>query len=121
MNTADRSLAMVDYALRRRFSFIDMMPVFNSTFESYMKGKGVDKAVLAKLVESVSLLNDRITKDPLLGEGFVMGHSYFCNVPDGDHMKWYNSIIKNEIVPMLKEYWFDDKDKAIKEGNALML
>lgn len=112
MNTADRSLAMIDYALRRRFSFFEMQPAFeNEKFREIIKGEN-----LKKVVEKIIELNKEICKDASLGKGFCIGHSYFCNLTD-DNEETLKKIINYEIAPMLKEYWFDDikkYDEAIK-------
>ena len=112
MNTADRSLAMVDYALRRRFAFIDLEPEFNSNlFREYLQDKGVQSGLVSQIVNKMSALNKKIADDKSnLGPGFCIGHSFFCSIPEGvkpDDI-WYERIIKNEIEPLLKEYWFDD-------------
>lgn len=110
MNTADRSLAMIDYALRRRFSFFEMQPAFeNEKFREIIK----DKGNLMKVIEAIEKLNKEICKDASLGKGFCIGHSYFCNLTD-DNEETLKNIINYEIAPMLKEYWFDD----IKKYNA---
>lgn len=112
MNTADRSLAMIDYALRRRFSFFEMQPAFeNDKFKKMIKGKNLEN-----VVEKIKSLNEKICKDASLGKGFCIGHSYFCNLKD-DNKETLKKIINYEIAPMLKEYWFDDinkYDEAIK-------
>ena len=109
MNTADRSLAMIDYALRRRFSFYPMKPGFDSEgFKRYqfmLKNEKFDT-----LITKVKELNDTIVKDPSLGFGFEIGHSYFCNRTEATN-EWLRAIVNHEIIPMLEEYWFDNKDK----------
>ena len=112
MNTADRSLAIMDYALRRRFSFFPMKPGFETDgFANAVKGN----AKLLKLAEAVRALNDRIAADPALGDGYVIGHSYFC--ANGANAE---EIVKFDLAPTLKEYWFDDTGKAEGEINALL-
>ena len=110
MNTADRSLAMMDYALRRRFAFYDFAPAFsNETFRRYIADKNNDK--LDKLIATVESLNNTISNDESLGDGFRIGHSYFCTkkeITDG----WLKSVVEYEIIPMLKEYWFDEPAKV---------
>lgn len=114
MNTADRSLAMIDYALRRRFSFFEMQPAFeNDKFEKIIKGEN-----LKKVVEKIKGLNEKICGDASLGKGFCIGHSYFCNLTD-DNKETLQNIINYEIAPMLKEYWFDDINKYNKEIELL--
>jgi 5-methylcytosine-specific restriction protein B len=122
MNTADRSLAMVDYALRRRFSFINILPAFNKRFIEELINLGVDEGVISHLISKINYLNSEISKDGNLGNGFRIGHSYFCNVPknNGDQA-WYNNIIKNEIGPLLNEYWFDKEDKSSHQINQLLI
>lgn len=117
MNTADRSLAMLDYALRRRFAFYDMKPAFDSAqFEEY-KNKLNNKR-FNSLIEKIKELNKVISEDGSLGEGFCIGHSYFCNLEDiKDDKAMYDKlslIIEFELIPLLKEYWFDDKEKVNK-------
>ena len=112
MNTADRSLAMLDYALRRRFAFVELRPAFDSDgFRDYCAGLGNPR--FEALVREVESLNRAIAEDESLGEGFCIGHSYFCN------MKHENctdaalaSIVDYELIPMLKEYWFDEPGKV---------
>ena len=116
MNTADRSLAMVDYALRRRFSFVDLEPCFNSQkFKAFLVDHNVEKDVIEKIVEKMSYLNSQISKDEKnLGSGYRIGHSFFC--PDGEQssydVNWYKRVVRHEIEPLVNEYWFDNKDKA---------
>lgn len=114
MNTADRSLAIVDYALRRRFAFITLQPSFDEAFRSFGAGKGLSSALIDRIIKSVYLVNEEITKDINLGSGFQIGHSYFCTYP-GDNMDesdWYNEVIGFEIKPLLEEIWFDDQEKV---------
>lgn len=123
MNTADRSLAMIDYALRRRFGFYDMKPAFNSKGFKKMQ-KSYKNTHFDNLVSAIIELNKEIKKDDSLGEGFEIGHSYLC-FEDKD-MNNLESLLKQvihyEIMPLLKEYWFDNKDnieKAQKEFNKV--
>lgn len=107
MNTADRSLALMDYALRRRFAFYTIKPAFDSdTFkENYLN----NNPKLQRLIEVVKEMNEAIAKDDLLGEGFCVGHSYFCreNIDDAT----LNQIVEYELIPLINEYWFDDRSK----------
>lgn len=116
MNTADRSLAMMDYALRRRFSFFDVVPAFgNESFKKHLLTY-VSSAVADKVISRFKELNDKIADENTsnLGKGYCIGHSYFCVEPvDGQSgEEWYSSIVDYEIAPLLYEYWWDDKDKA---------
>lgn len=117
MNTADRSLAMLDYALRRRFAFFDILPAFDSTgFRAYLKN--VNNPKFEKLIGAVQQLNEAIAGDESLGEGFCVGHSYFCtNVTIND--EWLKSVVEFELVPLLKEYWFDEPTKVKTWTNTL--
>ncbi len=119
MNTADRSLAMVDYALRRRFAFIDLLPNFNDKFQAYLQEKKVDSDLIAKIIVKMKSLNESIEKASDLGKGFMVGHSYFCNIPDEVDEDWYEHIIHTEIAPLLAEYWFDKPEKVQQEINKL--
>ncbi len=117
MNTADRSLAMIDYALRRRFSFFEMEPGFNTDgFKQYQKS--FNNETFDALIDVIIELNRAITKDDSLGTGFLIGHSYFCNQQVCSD-EWMKSIVYYEIIPMLKEYWFDDNDKVQYWNNKL--
>lgn len=109
MNTADRSISIIDYALRRRFGFIDFYPNFNNSgFQRYLKILSNDK--LNKLVDTVVALNDIIKEDPVLGEGFMIGHSYLCNCTNVTQ-DWLHSVVEYDIIPLLKEYWYDEPTK----------
>lgn len=115
MNTADRSLAMVDYALRRRFAFFDVEPQFSeSKFPKFLRQQGLKKSFSKDLCERMKALNKTIAEDPNLGKGFEIGHSYFCSGMEKgmDEKAWFNSIVEFEIGPQLREYWFDNLDEA---------
>lgn len=110
MNTADRSLALMDYALRRRFAFFDFAPAFPSEgFKSYLAEKNSPK--LESLITAVESLNNTISADESLGDGFRIGHSYFCT--DGEITdEWLKSVVEYEVIPLIKEYWFDEPTKV---------
>jgi 5-methylcytosine-specific restriction protein B len=116
MNTADRSLAMVDYALRRRFTFVDLKPAFKTTeFRSFLADKDVDSDVIDIIVSRMVALNELICSEKTnLGPGFAIGHSFFCPQETEEElgMDWYRSVIRSEIAPLVREYWFDDNEKA---------
>lgn len=115
MNTADRSLAMIDYALRRRFAFYEMKPAFESEgFRKYQYGLENDK--FNKLIDCVISLNQKIADDDSLGEGFCIGHSYFCDIKEIKENA-LTDIVEFEIIPLLKEYWFDEPSK-VKEWSG---
>ena len=116
MNTADRSLAMVDYALRRRFAFETLQPAFRTEkFRKYLQSNGVDKALVTQIEDGLCSINDQIKDDKDLGPGFQIGHSYFVpddvNSPDDN---WYRNIVETQIEPLLREYWFDRPEEADK-------
>ncbi len=124
MNTADRSLAMVDYALRRRFCFINLEPAFgNEKFKKFLVNRGVEETVVDKVIDRMMQLNKRIAEDQKnLGRGYCIGHSYLC--PSDNHQvydnAWYENVVRTEIEPLLEEYWFDDPDKARKRVDQLL-
>ena len=110
MNTADRSLAMVDYALRRRFAFETLDPAFESRkFREYMLEADVERDLIDLIVERFSELNGSIRDDNDLGPGFQIGHSFFVPEESADE-EWYATVIETQIAPLLHEYWFDRPD-----------
>jgi 5-methylcytosine-specific restriction protein B len=126
MNTADRSLSIVDYALRRRFVFFELLPQFDTeAFQSSLRRKGATESFVSNLVERLGELNRLICKDDKnLGRGFAIGHSYFCapeeNRTNFDWNLWFRSIVEREVGPLLQEYWFDDQAKAKRAMEGLL-
>lgn len=124
MNLADRSLAMMDYALRRRFVFVTLQPQYDSPqFRHWLLERSMKPQLVDLIVSRMTDLNQQIMDDPLLGENYQVGHSYFT--PRGDNFSaleigWYRSIVHTEIVPLLKEYWFDNPRK-VEEVEARLL
>ncbi len=117
MNTADRSLAMIDYALRRRFSFVEMEPAFDSEgFRKYQES--LNNEIFDRLIDEVIKLNDEIKKDSSLGKGFRIGHSYFCNWDECTKEKM-QEVVNFDIIPTLEEYWFDEPDEVQKWSDIL--
>lgn len=109
MNTADRSLAIVDYALRRRFAFITLQPDYGENFRSFLSSKGLTAPMVEHICSAVTKVNVKIREDINLGEGFQIGHSYFCTfTTNEDENKWWNEILSFELKPLLEEIWFDD-------------
>lgn len=110
MNTADRGLALIDYALRRRFSFFEMDPAFeNEHFKTYLASIGNEK--LSQLAQIVAQVNEELAHDPSFGSGFRIGHSYFCladPVEDAD----VADVVEFELAPLIREYYFDAPTKA---------
>ena len=119
MNTADRSLTIVDYALRRRFAFIKMRPKFNEQFEAFLLKKGISKDIISSITDKMTTLNNFINADESLGDGFEIGHSYFCSYKSGEHNKWLSNVFKYEIIPLIEEYWFDDQ-QLINEYTSII-
>ncbi len=126
MNTADRSLALVDYALRRRFAFETLEPAYRTdygrtAFKEYLvKEKGADPELVVRISERMAELNETIRDDKELGPSFEIGHSYF--VPDdGDEPseEWYMHVVDTQIVPLLREYWFDVSERVEKAVASL--
>lgn len=120
MNTADRSLALVDYALRRRFGFITLEPAFNRPqFREYLISKGISQGFIDQIIAVINEINEEIVRDQVnLGKGYEIGHSYFCPATEKveDEQKWFDRIIRLEIAPLLREYWHGQEEKV----NALL-
>lgn len=121
MNTADRSLAMVDYALRRRFAFVTLNPEFDSPdFDAWLTGRGATAALIVRIRDRIGVLNEVIERERDLGPGFRVGHSFFC--PPADHLPddaWYREVIEGEIQPLLEEY-FDSRERVDKLVSELL-
>ena len=122
MNTADRSLAMVDYALRRRFAFEELRPAYGSEkFREYLLEAGLDHTLVDRIERNMSAINEVVREDGDLGPGFEIGHSFF--VPDGGadsaDERWYDSIIETKIAPLLREYWFD-RPQSVEKLTAIL-
>jgi MoxR-like ATPase len=122
MNTADRSLALVDYALRRRFAFVDIgSAVHTERFREWLEGEGLSADLAGPLLTALADLNQRIRKDANLGPGFCVGHSYFCNVPKEPGAEWVQQVIRTEILPLIREYWVDDRERLLSAEETLDL
>jgi len=124
MNTADRSLKMVDYALRRRFAFFEFEPEFdNPDFEKYLKNKNVNSKTINRIIDNISKINQQISDDNFeLGDGYRIGHSYFCPKEQDSNSygdQWYEKIIEYEIKPLISEYYFDKPEQASQLINTL--
>lgn len=124
MNIADRSLALVDLALRRRFAFFDLKPTFNESWRNWVNSKsGIDNDFLQLIEQRLVSLNNEISKDRNLGPQFKVGHSYVTpplNTKIDDAAAWFHGVVETEIGPLLEEYWFDDIERAIKSKDALI-
>lgn len=123
MNLADRSLALVDFALRRRFAFMTLKPRFGEeSYATWLRERGMPEKLLQLVVSRMRALNERIADDPHLGPALRIGHSFFC--PTGDLSAlgtgWFREIVETEIAPLLDEYWHDDRDKAQRAREELL-
>ena len=116
MNVADRSLALVDLALRRRFAFVDLEPVFGESWRRWMRDQGgFEDSFLGNVADRMDALNEAISADASLGRQFRVGHSYLTVAPEtriASPEAWYREVVETEIGPLLREYWFDQPDKA---------
>lgn len=129
MNTADRSLALVDYALRRRFRFQSLEPAFDQpAFREYLQTCGASEAIIATIIDRVTALNTAIREDPALGPAYLIGHSFFCpasSIQDAGDSRtpldeaWYRRVIAGEVQPLLEEYWIDKPGKSAARVKAL--
>ena len=119
MNTADRSLALLDIALQRRFEFLPLKPAFETkSFKKYLESLKSD--IFKEIINRIIDLNKEIEKEPALGEGFCIGHSYFCISKERNETEyeeclkdikaWLKNVIHYEIIPVLRAYCFDEKE-----------
>ena len=124
MNVADRSLALVDLALRRRFAFVDLEPVFGESWRRWMRDQGgFDDGFLGKVAGRMDALNEAISADASLGKQFRVGHSYLTVPPEtriASPKAWYREVVETEIGPLLREYWFDQPAKADAQEKRLL-
>jgi 5-methylcytosine-specific restriction enzyme B len=121
MNTADRSLALVDYALRRRFAFERLNPLFGTeSFRKFLEDGSADSGLVRVLSARLGELNTEIAEDANLGPGFCVGHSYFCRRNEALTTEDYFDAVRNEIVPLLEEYWLDDRNRIEKWRDKLL-
>ncbi|WP_299478105.1 DUF3578 domain-containing protein [uncultured Roseibium sp.] len=123
MNTADRSLSLVDYALRRRFAFVAMEPLYGAAkFRAQLERYGIPEDTINQIVNKMGELNQAIESDRTnLGPGFRIGHSFFTPTEDVDDPEaWYRRIVETEIYPLLEEYWFDAPETADQWRNELL-
>jgi MoxR-like ATPase len=124
MNTADRSLSLVDYALRRRFAFVALHPEFTSDkFRKELIDRGGSSELIDRIVTRMTDLNDTIGSDKTnLGIGFCIGHSFFVPASAGEQLdqKWYQRVMETEIIPLLEEYWFDNPTRAKEWSDRLL-
>ena len=122
MNLADRSLAPLDYALRRRFAFVSLRPEFGEPLRTLLAAHGIPAAVIDQLTTRLTALNQTIADDPDLGSDFCVGHSYFCQPPTApaEAREWLRLILEQEIAPLLDDYWLDQPAKANQQKKLLL-
>lgn len=124
MNIADRSLALVDLALRRRFAFVGLEPMLGEVWRNWVVDKcNVNPDLVEDIKDRITELNSQIEKDPRLGKQFQIGHSYVTpahRLEARDTKKWFQQVVKTEIGPLLDEYWFDAPEEAEKAIAQLM-
>jgi 5-methylcytosine-specific restriction protein B len=124
MNIADRSLALVDLALRRRFAFIDLEPTLGKPWHDWVQSQcGIDSEILVEIEKRLITLNNEISADAGLGPQFRVGHSYVTppfGIPISDARKWFRQVVDTEIGPLLDEYWFDSLEKSQKARERLL-
>ena len=124
MNIADRSLALVDLALRRRFAFIDLEPALGKLWQDWVQSQcGIDRKILIEIEKRIIALNNEISTDTGLGPQFRIGHSYVTppfGIPINDAKVWFHQVVETEIGPLLDEYWFDGLEKARKAREHLL-
>lgn len=122
MNLTDRSLALVDFAFRRRFAFEDLEPVFGPVWRDWVNQNcGIPANFLADVERRLTSLNDQIANDASLGPQFKIGHSFVT--PNGrisNPQAWFRRVVDKEIRPLLNDYWFDNHDKAQQAADALL-
>ena len=124
MNIADRSIALVDLALRRRFAFIDLEPTFGEPWRKWVRSQcRIDSKILDEIEKHLIALNNDISADRALGPQFQVGHSYvtpYGPIEEGNHREWFRQVVETEIGPLLDEYWFDALDKSQKARERLL-
>jgi 5-methylcytosine-specific restriction protein B len=124
MNIADRSLALVDLALRRRFAFIDLEPTFGNVWRTWVNSNcKIEFEFLLEIEKRINALNDEISADKSLGPQFRVGHSYVTprsGTPINNAGEWFRQVVETEIGKLLDEYWYEDIDKARKASERLL-
>ena len=125
MNLADRSLTGMNVAMRRRFGFVDLEPQFKkSVFTNWLRDETrMPTDMQSRINTKMAALNSTIATDPSLGVNYAVGHSFFCppeDEPAGGWDEWYETVVKYEIRPLLREYWFDDQDAANRAADELL-
>jgi 5-methylcytosine-specific restriction protein B len=124
MNLADRSLAAIDNALRRRFAFVSLSPTFGEAFVGWCTKIGLPGSLVTEIVDRIGSVNKLIIDDPNLGENYLIGHSYFCarqlDIDGTAPEVWYREVVSTQVLPLLQEYWFDDGSKVQDARHRLL-
>lgn len=124
MNTADRSLALVDLAFRRRFAFIDLEPSLGEPWRTYVVDKRqMDPGAAREIEQRLERLNATISSDSRLGQAFCIGHSYVTphqSLEGRSSRDWFAEVVASELKPLLQEYWFDAPERAAREAERLL-
>ena len=124
MNIADRSLALVDLALRRRFAFVSLEPQLNGPWKTWCVDRcNIAPEVVTLIEQRMNALNEEIGQDRSLGPQYRVGHSYVtpqAGAPIADGRSWFKDVVRTEITPLLEEYWFDAPDKVAAAAAKLL-
>jgi 5-methylcytosine-specific restriction enzyme B len=124
MNIADRSLAIVDFAFRRRFSFVGLEPRIGEEWRNWViRNRNMNATDALQIAQKIGQLNKTICEDGRLGKSFCIGHSYVTpshSLEDQSTREWFGQVVASEIKPLLEEYWFDDPAMAEREANRLL-
>lgn len=122
MNTADRSLALVDFALRRRFSFFTLEPQVNAVWVAHLKDRfrTIPGSYIDEAARRVRAMNEMILSDPGLGPSFQIGHSFFVPEKEASEFEpWFRSVVDSSVAPQLVEYWHNDPETVDRVVNDL--
>jgi 5-methylcytosine-specific restriction protein B len=124
MNLADRSLSVLDHALRRRFAFISLKPEYGEAYKAWCQKQGLPALFTMDIAARITAVNEIIDGDPHLGANYLVGHSYLCPRPYETSLEepavWFREAAMTQILPLLEEYWFDDMPR-LEEARAHLL
>lgn len=124
MNTADRSLALVDFALRRRFAFFELEPQFNDAWKAHLRDRfrAAPAECIDEIARRIIAMNDEIAADPSLGKSFRIGHSYFTPETEASELwPWFEAVVETSVAPQLSEYWHDDPKAVERTVQQLLM
>jgi 5-methylcytosine-specific restriction protein B len=124
LNLADRSLTALDYALRRRFIFESLRPIFGAPYVAWCQRQGLTETFASAIADRLSNVNRTIAADPTLGPEFMIGHSYICphanDIESSKPETWFRNVVDKQIVPLLEQYWFDNLDQVAEMRHVLL-